>query len=159
MRQADLEHTLRAILEDLEPYRLDLVLMGGWVPYLYRHYGGFSAWGGEDTLTFELDVLVERPLPSAGRPRLAEVLREASFRPEGGDSSAAVWVRDGDARADRVHHRSPRHGPWAGPRGAAHGTTGDRGHSAQRNGGDAEPHPSWRRICSTSAISPLEGRM
>jgi hypothetical protein len=97
MRQADLEHTLRGILEDLEPYRSDLVLIGGWVPYLYRHYGGFSAWGGEDTLTFELDVLVERPLPSAGRPRLADVLRDAGFRPAEGDLPAAVWVRDADA--------------------------------------------------------------
>lgn len=97
MRQADLERTLRAILYDLEPYRSDLVLIGGWVPYLYRHYGGFAAWGGDDTLTFELDVLVERPLPSAGPPPLVNVLRASGFRPLEDNAPAAVWERDGQA--------------------------------------------------------------
>jgi len=97
MRQADLEGTLRTILEDLQPYRSDLVLIGGWVPYLYRHYGGLGSWRGADTLTFELDVLVSRPLPPLGRPNLATVLQEAGFRPQAGETPPAVWVRDAAA--------------------------------------------------------------
>jgi hypothetical protein len=96
MRQADLERALRAVLRDLAPYRSDLILIGGWVPYLYRHYGGFATRDGEDTLTFELDVLVSRPLPAGRRPHLADVLRGARFRPLAGQTPAAVWVRDVD---------------------------------------------------------------
>jgi hypothetical protein len=93
----DFEHTLRMILADLQPYRSDLILIGGWVPYLYRRYGGFASWGGEDTLTFELDVLVGRPLPPGGRPGLADVLGSAGFRPVSRGIPAAVWERDIDA--------------------------------------------------------------
>lgn len=94
MRQTDLEGTLRKILADLAPYGSDIILIGGWVPYLYRHYAGFDSWGGEDTLTFELDVVVARPLPAAGRPPLAAVLREAGFHPADDTGAAAIWVRD-----------------------------------------------------------------
>lgn len=114
MLQADLESRLRTILEDLEAYRSDMVLIGGWVPYLYRHYGGFASWSGEDTLTFELDVLVDRPLPAQGRPGLADVLRDAGFQPADEDSrAAAVWVRDaglGEQVEFITAHRGMAHG-------------------------------------------------
>ena len=113
MRQADLERTLRTVLADLEPYRSDLVLIGGWVPYLYRRYGGFASWSGADTLTFELDVLISRPLPRGGRPSLAIVLREAGFRPLTDAGPAAVWVRDleaGEKIEFLTEHRGMAHG-------------------------------------------------
>ncbi|WP_420127992.1 GSU2403 family nucleotidyltransferase fold protein [Longimicrobium sp.] len=114
MQQADLESRLRTILEDLEAYRSDMVLIGGWVPYLYRHYGGFASWSGEDTLTFELDVLVDRPLPAHGRPGLAKVLRDAGFHPVDDDRrAAAVWVRDaglGEKVEFITVHRGVAHG-------------------------------------------------
>jgi hypothetical protein len=113
MRQADFEAGLRTILEILEPYRSDLVLIGGWVPYLYRHYGEMDAWGGEDTLTFELDVLVSRPLPPRGRPALATVLRSAGFLPLDGEMPSAVWHRDGGV-GEKIEfitlHRGMAHG-------------------------------------------------
>jgi hypothetical protein len=64
--QADLEQMLRSILGELRPYQSDIVLIGGWVPYLYRHYGGFKPWRVPATLTFELDLLV--PAPGSGGP-------------------------------------------------------------------------------------------
>lgn len=97
MRAVDLERTLRSILRELEPYLSDMVLIGGWVPYLYRWYGGFASWGGADTLTFEVDVLVERPLPAGSRQDLAAVLCGAGFHALGGASPAAVWVRSVEA--------------------------------------------------------------
>lgn len=42
MTPAYLEQTLRNVLHELRLYRPDLILIGGWVPYLYRHYGGFG---------------------------------------------------------------------------------------------------------------------
>jgi hypothetical protein len=109
---AQLEQTLRNVLHELRLYRPDLILIGGWVPYLYRHYGGLDPSSDEDTLTFELDVLVPRPLPSEGRPLLAEVLRHSAFRPEGG-SLPAVWVRDLNA-GEKIEFLTPH-------RGTAHG--------------------------------------
>ena len=109
---AQLEQTLRNVLHELRLYQPDLILIGGWVPYLYRHYGGFGPLSERDTLTFELDVLVPRPLPSEGRPLLAEVLRNSTFRPEGG-SPPAVWVRDLDA-GEKIEFLTPH-------RGTAHG--------------------------------------
>jgi hypothetical protein len=89
----DLERALRTVLGELKPYLPDLVLIGGWVPYLYRHRGPFGEWAGRDTLTRELDILVDRSMPGEGRPPLAVLLQEARFRPEG----PAVWVRDAEA--------------------------------------------------------------
>jgi hypothetical protein len=113
MRQADLEVALRTVLEILEPYRSDLVLIGGWVPYLYRHYGGLGGWDGEDALTFELDVLVSRPLPPRGRPAMATMLRDVGFLPLDGESPPAVWLRDGRA-GEKIEfitvHRGMAHG-------------------------------------------------
>lgn len=93
MDATDLEQGLRAMLREMEPYLPDLVLIGGWVPYLYRHYGPFGEWSGRDTLTRELDVLVGRPLPDEGRPPLATLLTEARFRA----TTPAVWMRDVEA--------------------------------------------------------------
>ena len=99
MRQEALEQVLRSILVELRPYRSDIVLIGGWVPYLYRRYGGFTGWGGVDSLTFELDVLVPQPLAPEGRSTIAHLLREAGFRPQSGAGPAAVWIGLGQQKA------------------------------------------------------------
>ena len=112
MTQAQLERTLRNVLHELRLYQPDLILIGGWVPYLYRHYGGFGPSRDGDTLTFELDVLVPRPMPSEGRPFLAEVLRNSAFRPEHG-SPPAVWVRDLDA-GEKIEFLTPHRGTARG---------------------------------------------
>lgn len=93
----DLEAALTGILWELRPYLPDLVVIGGWVPYLYRAYGGFRRWNGRVTLTREVDVLVERPLPTSGRPTLQELsearsssrLRSEARHPCG----CATWPR------------------------------------------------------------------
>jgi hypothetical protein len=67
-----LERGLRSVLWTLRDYLPDLVLIGGWVPHLHRRYGVFPEWGGELSLTSELDVLVDRVLPRGERPSLPE---------------------------------------------------------------------------------------
>lgn len=112
-QQAELEKTLRNVLHELGPYLPDVVLIGGWVPYLYRHYGGFAEWAGEDTFTRELDVLVDRPLPQDGRPPLAELLRNSGFRPDRQGASAAVWVR-GVHAGEKIEFIAPHRGTARG---------------------------------------------
>lgn len=105
MDAADLEQGLRAMLREMEPYLPDLVLIGGWVPYLYRHYGPFGEWSGQDTLTRELDVLVGQPLPDEGRLPLATLLTEARFLAR----TPAVWMRDIEA-GERIEFLTAHHG-------------------------------------------------
>lgn len=108
-QQAELEQALRGVLSDLGPYLQDVVLIGGWVPYLYKHYGEFDGWAGVDTFTRELDVLVDRPLPRDGRPPLAELLRNSKFSPEKQGTSAAVWVR-GAHDGEKIEFLAPHRG-------------------------------------------------
>jgi len=107
--QAELGQALRGVLHELGPYLQDVVLIGGWVPYLYKHYGEFNRWAGVDTFTRELDVLVDRPLPREGRPPLAELLRNSKFGPEKEGTSAAVWVR-GAHDGEKIEFLAPHRG-------------------------------------------------
>lgn len=88
------EAPLRRILFELEPYLGDLVIIGGWVPYLYKRYGGFTSWNTGTTRTDEVDVLINPPLYSDGRPTIPEILSRARFEPSGGGGGLAVWMGD-----------------------------------------------------------------
>lgn len=94
---AELERSLRSILSRLRPYLTDVVVIGGWVPHLYRRFGGFATWQGRLSLTGEVDALIVPALPARGRPHLATILGEAGFRPVAGGPTAAVWARKPDA--------------------------------------------------------------
>jgi hypothetical protein len=99
--QSTPERTLVNVLLALGPYLPDLILIGGWVPYLFHRYGGFPGWIQRPSLTTEADILLPTNLDSSTRPDLASVLRDSGFSPEGGGSSAAVWVRDA-SRGERI---------------------------------------------------------
>lgn len=88
------EAAFRRIVLQLRPYLDDLVIIGGWVPYLYRRYGGLGTWATGISLTAEVDVLIDRPFPPAGRPTIPEILRQAGFRPTEGQGGSAVWTGD-----------------------------------------------------------------
>lgn len=76
-----LEADLRRVLRALGPYLADLVLIGGWVPYLHRRYGGIERWDAWLSFTSELDVLVATGrLDARERPPLADLLRQASLK-------------------------------------------------------------------------------
>jgi Nucleotidyltransferase len=92
-----LERPLRNILWELRLYVPDLVIVGGWVPHLYRVYGGFQAWTSEVPFTSELDVLVRTRLPRVGDETIPEILTHAGFEPVGGDRAAAAWAKGAGA--------------------------------------------------------------
>ena len=77
-----LETALHRVLLIVQPYLCDLVLIGGWVPYLHQHYGKIRGWHGELSLTSELDMLVgANGLSPNGRAPLAEILTAAGLKP------------------------------------------------------------------------------
>jgi hypothetical protein len=88
-----LERALGAVLWQLREYLGDLVVIGGWVPHLYRRYGGFATWTLETSLTAEVDLLVGPDLRSAHIRSIPEVLRAAGFEPDS-EGAAAVWSKD-----------------------------------------------------------------
>jgi hypothetical protein len=75
-----LEAGLRRILRALEPYLADLVLIGAWVPYLHRRYGGIERWDAGLSFTSELDALVATGrLDPRERPPLADLCDRPAF--------------------------------------------------------------------------------
>lgn len=91
-----LEQSLFRMLVSVEVYLPSVVLIGGWIPHLYKRFGGFPIWDGPLSLTSELDVLVPAELPPSGRRTLPKILRDAAFEPVGDASPYAVWANDPD---------------------------------------------------------------
>ena len=87
------EGALRRVLTALGPYRKDLILIGGWVPYLYQRFGKFPEWKTGIARTIELDLAVPPNLSPADRPPLATILSTAGFSPVPANSGA-IWIRD-----------------------------------------------------------------
>jgi hypothetical protein len=107
------ERALRRVLWELRAYLPDLVLIGGWVPFLYRRHGGFRTWRGGESLTREVDILTEEELPTKGRATISKRLEDAGFHPLGKSRHAAVWVRDieaGEKVEFFVEHRGTARG-------------------------------------------------
>jgi hypothetical protein len=103
------ERAFRRIVFELRPYLDEIVIIGGWVPYLYKRYGGFSLWNANTSLTAEVDVLVDRPLPPGERPSIPELLRRADFRPSEEEGGLAVW--EGDVQAgEKIEFLVPHEG-------------------------------------------------
>jgi hypothetical protein len=95
LRADDAERGLRHVLWSVRAFLPELVLIGGWVPYLYRSYGGFAEWRSELSGTTELDLLISPPTTRADGETLPAVLRRARFEER---AEGAVWER-GDPRA------------------------------------------------------------
>jgi len=89
------ERPLLRLLSELGPYLPHVVLIGGWVPYLYRRHGGFPNWNTGLSLTQEADVLLTPAIAGGNRPPLAHLLRSAGFQPTSGAGTPAVWESAG----------------------------------------------------------------
>lgn len=113
MTSATLPDELRTLLETLEPYADEFVVIGGWVPQLYRMFGEI-AWTGQLARTTELDVVVRGSLPPRNRPHLRTLLESAGLRTRPGTSHSAIWERANDG-ADALELLTPRTGPITGP--------------------------------------------
>lgn len=125
--RAALESALHRVLRIVRPYLDDLILVGGWVPYLHQRYGNIRDWHGELSLTSELDMLVGASgLPANGRPPLAKILTAAGLTPtapyrqdRGGlqrYADSAVWTGEsgaGEAIEFLVAHTGPFRGSSA----------------------------------------------
>ena len=82
MRGQRREASLVALIETLkvlEPYLDQIVIVGGWVPFLYHSYGRMPS---QNPLvrTMDIDVAVPRTLPERGSLTVNDLLTEAGYR-------------------------------------------------------------------------------
>lgn len=108
--RSSFERGLQRVVSALEPYLGEIVIIGGWVPYLYRQYGGLSTWRGRLSMTQEVDVLVRSEIPPDGRDTIAETLRAAGFVATANTNTAAVWTND-PASGEKIEFLVPHAGP------------------------------------------------
>ncbi len=106
-RDAESEAVLRRVLRALGPYRDDVILIGGWVPYLYQRFGDFSDWRAEIARTTELDLVIPSELDAGPRPLLATILTDAGFTASKG-TQGALWV--GERPEDEIEFFTPHQG-------------------------------------------------
>ena len=66
VRETDLLSLLKT-LAVLKPYMEEIVIVGGWVPVLYRRYGHVPS-RHPSVRTMDIDVVVPRHLEARGRP-------------------------------------------------------------------------------------------
>lgn len=70
--------SLLKTLEVLKPYLKEIVIVGGWVPLLYRRYGQLPS-RHPSVRTMDIDVAVPRRLEERGRPTINELLTSAGY--------------------------------------------------------------------------------
>jgi hypothetical protein len=75
--KTDLLSLLKAI-EVLAPYLDEIVIVGGWVPFLYNRYGQMPS-AHPLLRTMDIDVVVPRRVKERGRPTIDELLLRAGY--------------------------------------------------------------------------------
>jgi len=65
-------------LEVLKPYLNEIVVVGGWVPFLYRKYGELPSHH-LSIRTMDIDLAVPRKLDECGRPTIDDLLSRAGY--------------------------------------------------------------------------------
>jgi hypothetical protein len=102
------------VLHALRPYLPDLVLIGGWVPYLHRRYGTIRRWEAALSFTRELDLLLPATsLALENRPPLAKLLAAAGLLPTNPATTAGavIWVGPPE-RGDAIEFLVPHSGTF-----------------------------------------------
>ena len=99
---------LLAVLMALQSYLPRIVVIGGWVPTLYRDFGGLG-WSGRLSRTTEVDVLAVPPIPVESVP-LDSMLETMGFVAGRTGVASAVWTQPG-AEGAQIEFLSPLVGP------------------------------------------------
>jgi len=70
--------SLLITLDVLKPYLNEIVVVGGWVPFLHRKYGGLPS-RHPAIRTVDIDLVVPRKLDECGRPTIDELRSRAGY--------------------------------------------------------------------------------
>ena len=107
-RRSELEDALHRVLDVLDEYADDLILIGGWVPHIHLTHGRPAVEDARTSLTTEADLLVPARMLRGDRRSIAEVLRAAGFtsRAEG-----VVWFREPAKGGEKIEFLKVLKGP------------------------------------------------
>ena len=104
---AKIEDSLLLALEALKPYLPDIVISGGWVPFVYYSYLGTPRPAHKPLGTKDVDITVSAKLSPGERPSLREILQNehaeekrggiplGHFGPKGLEETIYEFTKDG----------------------------------------------------------------
>jgi hypothetical protein len=104
---AKIEDSLLLALEALKPYLPDIVISGGWVPFVYYSYLGTPRPARKPLGTKDVDITVSAKLSPGERPSLREILQNEHaeekrggmplgyFGPKGLEETIYEFTKDG----------------------------------------------------------------
>jgi hypothetical protein len=119
--ETDQERAFARVVWLLRDYLPDLIVIGGWVPYLYKRYGGLH-WVGQQSRTAEVDVLTLPPLAVHDGISLDATLRAAGLKPHQHVGPSAVWEASSES-GEQIEFLTPLVGT-AMQRGSTVGLSG-----------------------------------
>lgn len=117
---AKIEDSLLLALEALKPYLPDIVISGGWVPFVYHSYLGTTRPTHKPLGTKDVDITVSADLLPGKRPSLREILQNehaeerrggmplGHFGPKGVEETIYEFTKDGIEV--ELTFMTPRHG-------------------------------------------------
>ena len=113
---AETKDSLLMALDALKPYLSDLVISGGWVPFIYHTYLGTPRPKHPPLMTEDLDISVATDLLPGSRPSLSTFLKPdrrsgislGHFGPKGPEETVYKATKDG--AEIEVTFMSPRRG-------------------------------------------------
>ena len=104
---AKIEDSLLLALDALKPYLPDLVISGGWVPFVYHSYLGTTRPAHKPLGTKDVDITVSADLLPGERPSLRDILKNENveerrggmpsggFGPKGVEETIYEFTKDG----------------------------------------------------------------
>ncbi len=108
VRESDLLSLLKTI-EVLKPYLKDIVIVGGWVPLLYRRYGRIPS-RHPSVRTMDIDVAVPRRLKQSGRQTIDELPSSAGYKPRVYGSDVSIVKYELESPVTEVEFLTPEVG-------------------------------------------------
>ena len=101
--------SLFRVVEVLSPYLDDIVIVGGWVPFLYDRYGQMSS-PHPLPRTMDIDIAVPRHIKRHGGRTIDELLSQAGYQARVSSSDIPVVRYELDAPAVEIEFLTPEIG-------------------------------------------------
>jgi len=101
--------SLFRVLEVLSPYLDEIVIIGGWVPFLYNRYGEMPS-RHPSLRTIDIDVVVPRHVEEGSRPTIDQLLSRAGYKAHVSASEVPVVKYELESPVTEIEFLTPEVG-------------------------------------------------